>query len=81
MSEHNAQTLRPASGIHPEIITDLKTLFEFSSPQKIRKSLNDVFFDYLIANHDSLPEDFENIAGNFYNLIDFLHKAEERFKD
>jgi hypothetical protein len=55
----------------------LEDLFEFASPASIRKSLNQVFFNYLVNNHHSLPLNFDRISEDFYYLMDFLEEVEE----
>jgi hypothetical protein len=57
-----------------KLIESVDELFEFADPESIRRSLNHVFFNYLLNNKDSLPEDFDTITEDFYFLINFLDK-------
>lgn len=59
----------------------LDYLITASPPAELRKSLLHVFMRYLIADHESLPEDFESIACDFQLLIEFLDEAEESLLD
>ncbi len=58
-----------------KIINGLEELFLFAPPDTLRKSVNQVFYSYLIQNKN-LPEDFKTIAEDFYLLVDFLEKAD-----
>lgn len=57
--------------------TSLKELMAFAEPDSLRRSLNHVFFDFLLHNKDCLPAEFETIAGDFYVMIRFLDRVEE----
>jgi len=59
-----------------KIIEGLEDLFSFAPPDTLRKSVNQVFYSYLIQNK-TLPEDFKTIAEDFYLLVDFLEKADQ----
>jgi hypothetical protein len=59
----------------------LNDLFDFAEPGSLRRSLNHVFFDFLINNKDCLPADFETITGDFYVLIRFLDRVEQDQKN
>ena len=60
-----------------EIVYELDLLFQFSSPQKIRKSIQAVFFDYLVKSHNNLSQDFENIASDFNYLLRFFENIDK----
>lgn len=60
-----------------KIIKGLEDLFSFAPPDTLRRSINQVFYSYLIHNK-TLPEDFETIAEDFYLLVDFLEKADQQ---
>jgi hypothetical protein len=62
-----------------KIIKGLEDLFLFAPPDTLRRSVNQVFYSYLIHNK-TLPEDFETIAEDFYLLVDFLEKADQHVK-
>ncbi len=61
-----------------DVLKKLNDLFEFSSPQSLRKSIHEVFFNYLLHNHQNLPVNFNTITSDFYFLIQFLQEAEEQ---
>lgn len=62
-----------------KIVKGLEDLFLFAPPDTLRRSVNQVFYSYLIHNK-TLPEDFETIAEDFYLLVDFLEKADQQTK-
>lgn len=59
-----------------KIIKALEDLFLFAPPASLRRSINEVFYSYLIHNK-TLPKNFETIAEDFYFLVDFLEKADQ----
>lgn len=73
-------TIPTNSKLTNQIITDLDHLISFSSPQAFRKSILEVYQQYIISQHEMLPSDFENIACDFYMLIDFFMRVEEGIK-
>lgn len=58
--------------------TSLEELITFAEPGSLRRSLNHVFFDFLVNNKDCLPADFETITADFYVLIRFLDRVEQQ---
>ena len=52
-------------------------LFEFTSPNSIKKSLHYVLFQYLGQSDLIPPDNFATLMQDFYFLIAFLHHAEE----
>lgn len=58
----------------------LRELLEFSEPDSLRKSINYVFFNFLLNNKNSLPPDFDTITEDFYFLIKFLDQVDQRTK-
>ena len=60
-----------------KVIKSLEELFEFSPPDSLRRSLNFVFFNFLLNNKD-LPLDFETITEDFYFLINFLDEVDAK---
>jgi hypothetical protein len=62
-----------------QIVNELEEMFSFAPPSSIRRSINQVFYSYLI-HKQTLPFDFERIAEDFYFLTDFLEKADECYK-
>ena len=59
-----------------KIIKELETLFLFASPDTLRRSINQVFYSYIIHNQTS-QADLATIAEDFYFLVDFLEKADQ----
>ena len=70
-------TLPGHSRLTQEIVSELDSLLSFSPPKAIRQSLLKVYLQYIISEHESLPNDFEGIACDFYLLIEFFAAAEE----
>lgn len=60
--------------------TSLEELMAFAELGSLRRSLNHVFFDFLLHNKDCLPAEFETIAGDFYVMIRFLDRVEQQQK-
>jgi hypothetical protein len=58
------------------IIDELKILFDFSPPNKIREHLLESFFTYLIEL-DEYPNSHRKIVEDHYFLIMFLHRMDE----
>lgn len=73
-------TLPQGSNLNPKIIEQLDNLMSFSPPEVLRKSLLRVYMQYIIHEHESLPMDFGEIAGDIYMLVEFLNRAEEELK-
>ena len=63
------------------ILDELKYLFMFVPPQKLRRNLEDLFFTYLTSQEDSCLPDQKELIKNLYYLINFLNEMEsqERF--
>jgi hypothetical protein len=62
-----------------KIISELDDLFMFAPPNELRKSINTVFYSYLI-HADKLPHDYKKTSEDFYFLINFLERADELHK-
>lgn len=73
-------TLPERSGITQEMINQLDLLVSRSSPDAIRKSILQVYMRYIISDYDALPGDFEDIACDFYLLIEFFTRVEEEMQ-
>jgi hypothetical protein len=54
---------------------ELEELFDFVPPDKLRKSIQEIYFGYIDGASD-LQRDFKEISSDIYFLIDFLEKAE-----
>ena len=58
------------------IINELRNLFDFAPPAHLRRSLEDVFFNFFTSHEEpSLPNQKETLK-NFYYLINFLNEVE-----
>lgn len=55
----------------------LAELFEKAPPQSLKKSVNHIFFNFLLNNRYTLPKDFDRITEDVYFLIQFLEKAQK----
>jgi hypothetical protein len=58
---------------------ELEQLFEFVPPDKLRKSIQEIYFGYIDGTPD-LPHGFKEISSDIYFLIDFLEKAMNKQK-
>ena len=53
------------------------TLFEFASPESLRKSLNSLLMDYLMnLDERIIPENFKTVVSDMYYLQDFIDKSD-----
>jgi hypothetical protein len=56
-----------------------KDLFQFSSPEQLRKSLIEIFFCYLCNTKPEVYNaNLNNIASDYYFLIKFLEEMERQ---
>lgn len=62
-----------------QINEDLEDLFAFASPEMLRKSVNNLFYSFIISGK-TLPEDYKSTAEDILLLILFLEKAEKHLK-
>jgi len=59
-----------------KMLGELKELFEFVSPNVLRRNLEDLFFLHIISSDEiDLPNQKQFIS-NFYHLINFLNEIE-----
>lgn len=72
-------TLSENTSITPEMVEKLDDLLSSSQPNGIRKSILKIYMQYLINEHDTLPNDFQDIACDFYYLIEFFTAIENEF--
>ncbi|MEP1779743.1 hypothetical protein [Reichenbachiella sp.] len=73
-------SLPEESKVTQEVIEQLDNLISFSSPKALRKSLLKVYLQFIINEHEALPTDFDDIACDFYMLVEFLTMAEEEMR-
>ncbi len=60
-------------------IRQLNLLFEFASPESLKESITEIFFRYLMDNHNVLPQNFETIVSDVYYLLQFVGSIGEEF--
>ena len=61
-----------------KIMNELRDLFDFVPPAKLRRSLEDFFFTFFTSHEEpTLPNQKETLK-NFYYLINFLNEVESR---
>ncbi|MEO1054357.1 MAG: hypothetical protein AAFX87_27210 [Bacteroidota bacterium] len=58
-----------------KVLKKLESLFTISSPKRLKESISYVFFQYLMSSKSSLPDDFQEVASDFYFLIHFLQEV------
>lgn len=58
-----------------KILNELKDMFEFAPPSKIRRNLEDLIFMHLSSDDSSLSDEKELIKSVYY-LINFLNEME-----
>lgn len=56
------------------MLSELKSLFEFTSPDTLRRSIEDLFFIY-VTIEDQMHVS-KQLAENVYYLINFLNEVE-----
>ena len=54
------------------------TLFEFTTPKSLQKSLHYVLFNYLNQKDLVLPDNFQTIIEDIYFLLAYLQEAQEQ---
>lgn len=63
-----------------KIMNELRDLFDFVPPARLRRSLEDVFFIFFTSQEEpSLPNQQETLK-SFYYLINFLNEVESSEK-
>lgn len=68
--------------ITSKMINELKSLFEFSPPGRLRQSVTDILLSYLSTTKPEFyEEDIDEIATDFYFLIKFLESVENELKE
>lgn len=63
------------SAITPEIMERLGSFFELMPPHAFRDHLIDLYHNYILHEHDSLPYDFKELAEGMIIFLDFLKYA------
>lgn len=63
-----------------ETIRQLHHLLEFARPEDVRNTLIEIYHQYIIHEHETLPLDFKTMAEHLYFLIGFLKIAEMEIK-
>jgi hypothetical protein len=57
----------------------LQTLFSFVPPAKLRQSVVEVFFTWVIEQ-PVLPQNYKETAEDFYFLVKLLEEEEQKWK-
>lgn len=65
--------------MNKKIVENLEDVFSVSAPATLRRSLNEVFYSYVI-NTEILPSNFREISSDIYFLNDFLEKADAEYR-
>lgn len=63
--------------VTPEIIYRLDSFFEFMPPHDFRDHLIELYHNYIMHEHDSLPYNFHQLAEGMSIFFDFLKFADE----
>jgi hypothetical protein len=58
----------------------LQDLFDLVPPEQLRRSIQEVFFTWLIEE-PVLPENYRQVARDFYLLQEMIYKEERRIKE
>ena len=72
------------SSVTPETIYRLDSFFEFVPPDELRDNLIELYHNYLLHEHDSLPYNFKQLAEGmsiFLDFLKFVHKERTDSKD
>ncbi|MEO9850328.1 MAG: hypothetical protein ABJH72_24595 [Reichenbachiella sp.] len=75
--DHQAFVLPKNTKVTQEMVSELDNMLSFTPPQQLKHSLLKIYMLYLISEHDVLPGDFEDIATDFYFLVEFFTTAEK----
>ena len=76
--DHLANVLSRDS-ITPEMIDRLDSFFEFIPPDDFRDHLIELYHNYIMHEHDSLPHNFHQLAEGMSIFFDFLKFAAEEY--
>ena len=79
-TEKTSSALPPYTNLSRESIELLDGLFEAAPPQQLRESVIEIYHTYLIHNHNTLPDDFDQIAYSLYHLIQCLKDVGEELE-
>jgi hypothetical protein len=76
---HSGDT-SPLRIITPEVIYRLDSFFEFMPLHDFRDHLIELYHNYIMHEHDSLPHNFHQLAEGMSIFFDFLKFADEECK-
>lgn len=68
------------SHITPDIIYRLDSFFEFMSPLDFRDNLTELYHNYIMHEHGSLPLNFRQLAESMIVFLDFLKFVDEEYR-
>tara|TARA_R110001592_G_scaffold60311_4_gene183318 strand:+ start:4455 stop:4670 length:216 start_codon:yes stop_codon:yes gene_type:complete len=64
-----------------DLINDIQILNEVAPAERLKKSLDSIFKDYLLGiNADVMPNDFQVVVNDYYSLQNYLDKLEKKLK-
>jgi hypothetical protein len=63
-----------------ETLYRLNNLLQFVSPDDLREYLLEIYHQYIIHEHENLPNNFSEMAGRLQILFDFLKFLEEEMQ-
>jgi hypothetical protein len=63
-----------------EVIEQLNGILDFASPEEYRDTLIEIYHMYISHEHESLPGNFKQMAGQMYFPIDFFRRVNEEMK-
>lgn len=73
-------TLPRTSKLTEEIVQRLDQMLERPSPEQYRNTLIEIYHQYIIHQHGTLPIVFERMATDMFQLIEFLEFARREMK-
>jgi hypothetical protein len=83
LDEHNKEQPESNKGVSPfsaKTIHYIKDFIETVPPARLKKNLLNSLLLYLESDHDKLPQDFRQVADDYYLLFHLLDKLEEELK-
>jgi hypothetical protein len=73
-------SLPKTSKLNEEIIQQFDHIMDFASSEEYRDTLIEIYHMYISHEHDCLPSNFKQMAGQMYFLIDFFRRVGEEMK-
>lgn len=57
------------------LLNEIRELFEFASPAELRRSIEDVYFNLIMAKEETVIS--KELTNHIYLIINFLNEAEK----